>query len=123
MADFAIEFSSLLTLANLPVSRFKGDLQRCGKLDEYMGLLSAEFNPATVDYLMCKNTINVGWDGAIYDCDFNQMLEMPIKRNGNAITLSDLPEIIAEHGRPIRIADHCLGCTAGAGSSCGGALS
>ena len=122
MADFGIEFSSLLTLANLPVSRFKGDLENSGKLDEYMELLSSEFNPATVDSLMCINTISVGWDGTVYDCDFNQMLDMPMRNQGQAITVVDLPEIIAKSGRPIRIADHCLGCTAGAGSSCGGAL-
>mgnify|MGYP006081878827 CR=1 FL=1 len=121
-ADFGIEFSSLLTLANLPVSRFKGDLIRSGKLDEYMELLNSEFNPATVNSLMCKNTISVGWDGIIYDCDFNQMLDMPIRQNGKAITVADLPENITENGRIIRIDDHCLGCTAGAGSSCGGSL-
>ena len=122
LADFGINFSSLLTLTNLPVARFRGELKRSGKLDEYMDLLNAEFNPATVVSLMCTNTISVGWDGTIYDCDFNQMLDMPIRRHGEAITVADHPEIVAESGHTIRIADHCLGCTAGAGSSCGGAI-
>jgi len=121
-SDFGVIFSSLLTLANLPVSRFKGDLKRSGQLDQYMDLLCSEFNPATVETLMCTNTISVGWDGTVYDCDFNQMLEMAVRRGGNRLTVADLPEVITERGRAIRVDDHCLGCTAGAGSSCGGAL-
>lgn len=117
--DFGVEFSNLLTLANMPIARFASDLARQGKHQEYMELLVGAFNPATVDGLMCRHLISVGWDGALYDCDFNAMLDLPVRRGE---TLFDLTDTDAWADRPVEVASHCFGCTAGAGSSCGGAL-
>lgn len=120
--DLDLTFTSLLTLTNLPIARFRGDLQRSGKLEGYMELLDAEFNPCTVNALMCRDHISVAWDGQLYDCDFNQMLKMPIRNGDRSVTLDDLVTSDSLTGRRILVGDHCLGCTAGAGSSCGGAL-
>lgn len=119
---YDVVFTRLLALANLPIGRFAQDLSRSGGLEEYMELLDGAFNPATMPGLMCRNTLSVGWDGRVYDCDFNQMLEMEISSspegvNNKAFSLSNL------ENKSIALGDHCLGCTAGAGSSCGGALS
>lgn len=118
--DFGVEFTNLLTLANMPIARFATDLAREGRHDEYMQLLVGAFNPATVDGLMCRHLISIGWDGALYDCDFNQMLDMPSP--GSTRSIHDLTDADDWEGRPIRVGPHCFGCTAGAGSSCGGAL-
>jgi hypothetical protein len=96
-------------------------LQASGNLHEYMELLVNSFNPATLDGLMCRNTLSIGWDGAIYDCDFNQMLELPSVGSGSSMNIRDL-DVQALAGRRIVTGRHCFGCTAGAGSSCGGAL-
>lgn len=120
MKDFGVVFNRLYTITNMPIARFAAWLQREGKHDEYMRLLIENFNPAAVDGLMCRNTLSVGWRGEVYDCDFNQMLDMQWK-NGKPLFLWDIdPAKIA--GRSIMTGDHCFGCTAGAGSSCGGAL-
>jgi radical SAM/Cys-rich protein len=117
---FGIVFNNLYTLANLPIGRFASYLRHRNKLDEYMELLIKAFNPATIDGLMCRNTISVGWRGEVYDCDFNQQLGMQWK-DGVPIFLWDIePETI--ENREIMTGDHCFGCTAGAGSSCGGAI-
>ena len=117
---FGIVFNNLYTLANLPIGRFASYLRRRNKLDEYMELLINAFNPATIDGLMCRNTISVGWRGEVYDCDFNQQLGMQWK-DGVPIFLWDIdPETI--ENREIMTGDHCFGCTAGSGSSCGGAI-
>ena len=117
---FDIDFHRLYTLTNMPIGRFASWLKHSGKLDAYMQLVIEAFNPASVDGLMCKNTLSVGWRGEVYDCDFNQQLGMPWK-NGAPLFLWDLdPERL--EGRPIATGNHCFGCTAGAGSSCGGAL-
>ena len=117
---FGIVFNNLYTLANLPIGRFVSYLRRSNKLDEYMELLINAFNPATIDGLMCRNTISVGWRGEVYDCDFNQQLGMQWK-DGAPIFLWDIdPETI--ENRQIMTGNHCFGCTAGAGSSCGGAI-
>ena len=117
---FGIVFNKLYTITNLPIARFASYLKHNGKLDEYMELLMSAFNPGTVEGLMCRNTISVGWRGKVYDCDFNQQLDMQW-RNGRALSLWDVdPEEV--ENRPIMTGDHCFGCTAGAGSSCGGAL-
>ena len=117
---FGIVFNNLYTLANLPIGRFASYLRRRNKLDEYMELLINAFNPATIDGLMCRNTISVGWRGEVYDCDFNQQLGMQWK-DGAPIFLWDIdPETI--ENREIMTGDHCFGCTAGSGSSCGGAI-
>jgi radical SAM/Cys-rich protein len=118
--NFGIVFNKLYTLANLPIGRFASYLCRNNKLAEYMELLITAFNPATIDGLMCRNTISVGWHGEVYDCDFNQQLGMQWN-NGAPIFLWDVdPETIED--REIMTGNHCFGCTAGAGSSCGGAI-
>jgi radical SAM/Cys-rich protein len=120
---FGIVFNNLYTLTNLPIGRFASYLRYNNKLDEYMELLIEAFNPATIDGLMCRNTISVGWRGEVYDCDFNQQLAMQWLSNGRseALFLWDInPDSI--EGREIMTSDHCFGCTAGAGSGCGGAL-
>ena len=118
--DFGIEFSRLLALANLPINRFRHALERDGKLADYQRLLRENFNPATVPGLMCRHLISVDWRGFVYDCDFNQMLDLPLG-GGGPVCLWDLDPRRLE-GRPVAVGDHCYGCTAGAGSSCGGAL-
>jgi len=117
---FGIVFNNLYTLTNLPIGRFASYLLHNNKLDEYMELLIQAFNPTTIDGLMCRNTISVGWRGEVYDCDFNQQLGMQWN-NGAPIFLWDVdPEKI--ENREIRTGNHCFGCSAGAGSSCGGAI-
>ena len=113
-------FNKLYTLTNLPIGRFASYLRRNNKLNEYMELLIQAFNPATIDGLMCRNTISVGWRGEVYDCDFNQQLGMQWN-NGARIFLWDIDSDSLE-GREIMTGNHCFGCTAGAGSSCGGAI-
>ncbi|MGF1678230.1 MAG: arsenosugar biosynthesis radical SAM (seleno)protein ArsS [Candidatus Methylacidiphilales bacterium] len=117
---FDIDFHQLFCITNMPISRFKSWLKNNGKLDTYMDLLRQSFNPATVEGLMCRNTLSVGWQGEVYDCDFNQQLGMQW-RNGKPLYLWDLdPTTLA--GRAIAMADHCFGCTAGSGSSCQGTV-
>ena len=120
---FGIVFNKLYTLTNLPIGRFGSYLRHNNKLDEYMELLIQTFNPATLDGLMCRNTISVGWRGEVYDCDFNQQLGMQWSDDGGN-KLMFLWEIDARslEGREIMTGNHCFGCTAGAGSSCGGAI-
>jgi hypothetical protein len=103
----------------MPIKRFAHALERDGKHAEYMGLLVNHFNPATVPALMCRFLVSVGWDGALYDCDFNQMLELPVAQRRTIWDVDDLDELAQA---PIAIDSHCFGCTAGSGSSCGGAL-
>ncbi len=117
---FGIVFNNLYTVTNLPIGRFAGYLRRNNKLDEYMQLLIQAFNPATINGLMCRNTISVGWRGEVYDCDFNQQLGMQWN-NGTPIFLWDIEAKKIEN-RQIMTGNHCFGCTAGAGSSCGGAI-
>jgi radical SAM/Cys-rich protein len=115
MRRHGISFNSLFTITNMPISRFLEFLIESGNLEAYMEKLVNAFNPAAVEGLMCRSTLSVGWDGRLYDCDFNQMLDMA------------LPETIFEFaleaaaGREILVGPHCFGCTAGPGSSCGGA--
>jgi radical SAM/Cys-rich protein len=117
---FGIVFNKLYTITNLPIARFGSYLRHNNKLEEYMQLLIDNFNPATIDGLMCRNTISVGWRGEVYDCDFNQQLDMQWE-NGKRFFLWDVdPNKI--NNREIMTGDHCFGCTAGAGSSCGGAI-
>ncbi len=119
-ANFGIGFNRLLTLTNLPIARFADDLARQGKHDEYMQLLIDNYNPDAVPHVMCRSLVSVGYDGQIYDCDFNQMLEIPA--GGRPTTVWDIDDLAELGMRPIATDDHCFGCTAGAGSSCGGAL-
>lgn len=118
---FDIEFNNLFTITNMPISRFAQQLKRNDQLESYMSLLLESFNPSTVKDVMCRNLISVGWQGELYDCDFNQMLEMPVP--GGQKTLWDLDSIDAYLENHITIGTHCFGCVAGTGSSCGGALS
>ncbi len=117
---FGIIFNQLYTITNLPIARFLSYLKRNGKLEDYMTLLADSFNPNAVAGLMCRYTISVGWQGDIFDCDFNQMLEMPMEnRKPRYLWELDWQEL---EGRPIHLGQHCYGCTAGAGSTCGGAI-
>lgn len=120
-AEFDIQFNSLLTLANMPISRFGSMLVSKGQFEEYMGLLRSSFNAGNLSGLMCRNTISVDWQGYLYDCDFNQMLNIPLQHGGGGRHLTDLLQADLS-GNPVVVADHCFGCTAGQGSSCGGAL-
>ena len=118
---FGIVFNNLYTITNLPIARFASYLRHHHKLEEYMQLLIDNFNPATISGLMCRNTISVSWTGEVFDCDFNQMLKMNWQNGNGPLYLWDLDPAIVEN-REILTGDHCFGCTAGAGSSCGGAL-
>jgi radical SAM/Cys-rich protein len=117
---FGIVFNNLYTLTNLPIGRFASYLRRNNKLDEYMELLVQAFNAATINGLMCRNTLSVGWRGEVYDCDFNQQLGMQWN-DGARVFLWDVDPANTEN-RPIMTGNHCFGCTAEAGSSCGGAI-
>jgi radical SAM/Cys-rich protein len=121
---FGIVFNKLYALTNLPIGRFASYLRHNGQLKAYMELLIHAFNPATIGGLMCRNTISVGWRGEVYDCDFNQQLGMQWSADGKSkpLFLWDIDPDSLEN-REIMTGDHCFGCTAGAGSSCGGAIS
>jgi radical SAM/Cys-rich protein len=118
-ARHGVRFDALVALTNMPVRRFREWLERTGQLDEYVDRLEAAFNPATLAGLMCRSMVSVSYDGRLYDCDFNQMLDLRVLDAPDALAEFD-PVALAR--RRIATADHCLGCTAGAGSSCGGAL-
>jgi radical SAM/Cys-rich protein len=122
--NFGIVFNDLYTITNMPISRFKAWLKREGKLADYMDLLRQSFNPATVDGLMCRETLNVSWLGEVFDCDFNQMLALPIRHpeTGQALYLWEVSPELGLGALPIATGAHCFACTAGCGSSCGGAL-
>ncbi len=117
---YGIEFTHLLTITNMPIGRFRADLRKQKKDQEYMKLLNDSFNPDTIDGLMCRHQINVDWDGTIYDCDFNLALRWPVNDSIPGHIRDFDPEIMAK--RRIVTGDHCFGCTAGCGSSCSGAL-
>ena len=118
--NFDVDFNRLYTITNMPIGRFAAWLRHNDKLDAYTDLLMEAFNPASVAGLMCRNTLSVGWRGEVYDCDFNQQLGMQ-RGKGKSLFVWDLdPEQLA--GQAIMVGNHCFGCTAGAGSSCGGAL-
>lgn len=117
---FGIVFDRLYTITNLPIARFASWLRHNGRYDDYMQVLVDAFNPSAVEGLMCRDTISVGWQGEVYDCDFNQQLGLQL-RNGKRLSLWDL-DLDEFRRMPIMTAAHCFGCTAGAGSSCSGAL-
>jgi radical SAM/Cys-rich protein len=118
LRDHGIEFNRLFALANLPISRFLEYLAESGNLDDYMRRLVQAYNPTALSGLMCKNTISIGWDGRLYDCDFNQMLDLPVEDNMTVESFN----VERLRRRRIMVNQHCFGCTAGSGSSCGGAL-
>ncbi len=117
---FGIQFDNLITITNMPIGMFKHQLKQQDKLEDYQKKLRDNFNPATLDGLMCRNQINIGWDGTLYDCDFNLAQRMPVEE--------DAPQNIKDFDydafmdRKVKTGNHCFGCTAGAGSSCGGSL-
>jgi radical SAM/Cys-rich protein len=117
--NFAIEFDRLFTITNMPIKRFAEFLLREEKHEAYMALLANHFNPATVDALMCRDLVSIGWDGKIYDCDFNQMLDLEAPSGKTIWEIESFAELA---NSPIATRRHCFGCTAGAGSSCGGSL-
>lgn len=117
--DFGIVFNSLLTITNLPINRFKHYLERTGQLEDYMQLLVDNFNPATVSPLMCRHLLSVDWQGYVFDCDFNQMLGLPLGSGRKQLWELDAGTL---QGSTVAVGRHCYGCTAGAGSSCGGSL-
>ncbi|MFQ5546502.1 MAG: DUF3641 domain-containing protein, partial [Acidiferrobacterales bacterium] len=114
--DFGIRFNRLLTLANLPINRFAHYLDRTGQRESYEQLLIDNFNPETVPGLMCRHLLSVDWLGRVYDCDFNQMLDIPLGAKPHRY-LWDIDVNSLENGR-IGVGTHCFGCTAGSGSSC-----
>jgi radical SAM/Cys-rich protein len=115
-----IEFNHLYTITNMPISRFLEFLVESGNYDGYMERLANAFNPVAAAGVMCRYTISVGWDGTLYDCDFNQMLDLPVDY-GAPKHIRDFDPVLL-HQRQIVTRKHCYGCTAGAGSSCGGAV-
>lgn len=119
-ARHGIVFSNLFTLTNLPIARFKHFLERSGNYDRYMAKLSGAFNPQAAANVMCRSLVSVGYDGTLYDCDFNQMLELPVMA-GTPGHIRDFDAFLLAR-RNIVTGVHCYGCTAGAGSSCGGAV-
>jgi radical SAM/Cys-rich protein len=120
--EHGVHFDRLIVLNNMPISRFLEWLQESGNLRAYMETLVRSFNPKTVEGLMCRNTLSVSWDGRLFDCDFNQMLELPIAGDdGRPLHVRDLDPSALQRRRVVT-ARHCFGCTAGAGSSCGGSL-
>jgi radical SAM/Cys-rich protein len=117
--NLGIRFNRLFTITNMPIRRFADFLMRTGQHETYMKLLFDRFHAATVEHLMCRSLVSVGWDGQLYDCDFNQMLDMPVSK---PVSIWDIKSFDSAAFKPIATAHHCFGCTAGTGSSCGGAL-
>ena len=117
---FGITFNKLYTLTNMPIARYATYLRRRGELEAYYELLVTNFNPHSIDALMCRNTLNVSYTGEVFDCDFNQMLNLPLANQCRRFLWELDPSTL--EGLPIHTARHCFGCTAGAGSSCQGAL-
>ena len=119
--EHGLVFNRLFTLANMPIARFGSWLQSKDKFDDYLALLREKHLDENLQHVMCRDLLSVDWQGYVHDCDFNQMLGLPLGDAAERVHLSELREIPLE-GRSIRVAGHCYGCTAGQGSSCGGAL-
>ena len=119
---FGIAFNHLYVLTNMPVQRFGSTLISTGQFEDYMTLLKSAYLPENLDSVMCRSLVSVDWRGYVYDCDFNQMLDLPLQQKGR--TRPHIRDLIGAElaGNPIAVKDHCYGCTAGQGSSCGGAL-
>jgi len=118
--EHGIVFNHLYTITNMPINRFLNDLLECGHYCQYMTLLAKNYNPLSVKNLMCRTTVSVGWDGTLYDCDFNQMLNLSLKKSAPQHISSFSEEKL--RNRLITVGQHCYGCTAGSGSSCQGSL-
>jgi radical SAM/Cys-rich protein len=122
LEHYGVGFNALYTLANMPIQRFGSTLVSKGQFQQYMQLLKGAHRDENLDSVMCRSLVSVDWQGYVYDCDFNQMLGLPLRIDGRPrLTLADLLAADLE-GNRIAVADHCYGCTAGQGSSCGGAL-
>ncbi|MEO8739017.1 MAG: arsenosugar biosynthesis radical SAM (seleno)protein ArsS [Casimicrobiaceae bacterium] len=119
---YGVVFNRLYTLANMPIQRFGSTLISQGRFAEYMNLLREAHQPANLQHVMCRSLLSVDWQGFVYDCDFNQMLGLPLAQAHRPRTHLSQLDVSTLTGQPIRVADHCYGCTAGQGSSCGGAL-
>jgi len=119
MELYGVSFNSLFAITNLPISRFLDYLLQSGNYEKYMEKLVAAYNPIATSNVMCRNTISISWDGYLYDCDFNQMLDLKVEGTSRHISDFNTDTLIK---RNIVINQHCYGCTAGAGSSCGGAV-
>ena len=119
--EYGIVFDRLYVLANMPIQRFGSMLVSKGEFDSYLQMLQHAHLDANLDSVMCRNLVSIDWRGFLYDCDFNQMLDLPVEQSGARLHLRDLLAGGID-GRPIRVGGHCFGCTAGQGSSCGGAL-
>jgi radical SAM/Cys-rich protein len=120
--DHGIVFNHLYCLTNMPITRFEKFLRAIGQFEQYQELLASAFNTDTLDRLMCRDLLSIGWDGSVYDCDFNQMLNLPLRNHlGKVVKIWELSAAMVE-SLPIQVGDQCYACTAGAGSSCGGAL-
>lgn len=117
-SEFGISFNSLLTMANAPIARFRSDLESNGEYESYLDLLADSFNAETLGSIMCNTLVSIGWDGTIYDCDFNQALSLPSPSKRTVFGIESFGDL---SGYPIRFDEHCLACMAGAGSSCFGA--
>jgi radical SAM/Cys-rich protein len=121
--QFGIVFNHLYCLSNMPITRYETHLRLRGEYERYMELLADSFNAGTLNQVMCRHLISVGWEGSIYDCDFNQMLGLSLRdARGEALNIGTLISLDQVLERSITIGDHCYACTAGSGSSCGGAL-
>lgn len=121
LSNHGIRFSRLLVLANMPIQRFGSMLRSRDAFVGYLDLLRAAHRPANLSAVMCRELLSVDWQGYVFDCDFNQQLDLPLGEGGHRPHLSEIsPRVL--NGAPIRVAEHCYGCTAGQGSSCGGAL-
>jgi radical SAM/Cys-rich protein len=120
--QFGIVFNRLYCLSNMPITRYATHLKLRGEYDCYVELLEMNFNAWTLDQVMCRNLVSIGYEGSVYDCDFNQMLDLPIRdADGKALNISTLSVDQVQH-LPVTVGNHCYACTAGSGSSCGGAL-
>jgi radical SAM/Cys-rich protein len=119
--EYGIVFDRLYVLSNMPIQRFGSMLLSKGDFDGYLQILQDAHLDANLDSVMCRNLVSADWRGYLYDCDFNQMLDLPIERASKRLHLRDLLDVSVD-GQPIRVGGHCYGCTAGQGSSCGGAL-
>ncbi len=117
-ARYGIVFHSLYTITNMPIARFLDSLMQAGRHEEYIEKLAGAYNETAARNVMCRSMVSVGWDGVLYDCDFNQMLELPVNHGSPAHIRGFVAEKLAN--REIVVGSHCYGCTAGAGSSCGG---
>jgi len=119
---FGISFNRLHCMNNTPIGRFREQLERNGAYQKYIQHLAENFNPLATEQIMCRSLISVGWDGALYNCDFNLAAALPLTREDGAIATIDLIDEVITTGNSIRMAEHCFSCTAGQGSGCGGSL-